>query len=343
MIHIRDGNLIQTNAEALVNTVNCVGVMGKGIALQFKQAFPDNFKLYEKACREDQIQIGKMFVVSTDQFVNPKYIINFPTKKHWRNRSKIEYIKTGLQDLIAQIKDRDIKTIAVPPLGCGNGGLDWHEVRQLIESAFEEIADVQVSLYEPHGAPDANKMPVGTEKPHLTSARALFIKLIDLYCIPGYRMSLIEIQKLAYFLQAAGQPLKLQFVRDKYGPYAENLNFVLQRLEGHYIRGYGDRSRKTEVHLLPEALNAAETFLEQDQDATQRLNRVSNLIEGFETPYGLELLGTVHWLSKENENVANNVDIAVKGVRDWNKRKKEQFKPLHIEVAWKRLQEQNWF
>ncbi|MDP6039776.1 MAG: Appr-1-p processing protein, partial [Candidatus Latescibacteria bacterium] len=129
----------------------------------------------------------------------------------------------------------------------------------------------------------------------------------------------------------------------KYGPYAKNLNFVLQRLEGHYIRGYGDRSRKTEVHLLPEALNAAETFLEQDQDATQRLNRVSNLIEGFETPYGLELLGTVHWLSKENENVANNVDIAVKGVRDWNKRKKEQFKPLHIEVAWKRLQEQNWF
>lgn len=137
-------------------------------------------------------------------------------------------------------------------------------------------------------------MPIKTHKPRITAVVALFIKLIDLYRIPGYHMSLIEIQKLAYFLQTAGQPLKLQFVRDKYGPYAENLNFVLQRLEGHYIRGYGDRSRKTEVHLLPGALKEAEAFLEQDQEATQRLDRVSNLIEGFETPYGLELLGTVH-------------------------------------------------
>jgi hypothetical protein len=184
---------------------------------------------------------------------------------------------------------------------------------------------------------------VNTQKPLLKRSQALLIKLMAFYKILDYRMSLIEIQKLAYFLQTAGQPLKLEFVRDKYGPYAENLNFVLQCLEGHYIRGYGDRSRKTEVHLLPGALEDADAFLEQDKEATQRLDAVKELIEGFDTPYGLELLGTVHWLSGENEQVSKNVDIAIEGVSEWSKRKQEQFTPLHIEIAWKRLKEQNWF
>jgi hypothetical protein len=197
-----------------------------------------------------------------------------------------------------------------------------------------------------HDWKDTNKKDhcvVNTQKPLLKRSQALLIKLMAFYKILDYRMSLIEIQKLAYFLQTAGQPLKLEFVRDKYGPYAENLNFVLQCLEGHYIRGYGDRSRKTEVHLLPGALEDADAFLEQDKEATQRLDAVKELIEGFDTPYGLELLGTVHWLSGENEQVSKNVDIAIEGVSEWSKRKQEQFTPLHIEIAWKRLKEQNWF
>lgn len=125
MIILKQGNLLEDEAEALVNTVNCVGVMGKGIALQFKLAFPEVFSEYEKACRREEVQPGKMHVVSTKLLFNPKYVINFPTKRHWKNKSRMEDIEAGLVDLIKVVKELEIKSIAIPPLGCGNGGLNW--------------------------------------------------------------------------------------------------------------------------------------------------------------------------------------------------------------------------
>jgi O-acetyl-ADP-ribose deacetylase (regulator of RNase III) len=191
MIEYSKGNLLVADAEALVNTVNCVGYMGKGIALQFKQAFPANFTAYEKACRAHEVKPGRMFIFETGSMVNPKFIINFPTKRHWRGNSRIEDIESGLKALIEDVKRLGIRSIAVPPLGSGLGGLDWNVVRPMIEQAFAELPDVQVLLYGPQGAPNAKDMPVRTKQPKMTSARALFIKLMDQYSSLHYRRKLL--------------------------------------------------------------------------------------------------------------------------------------------------------
>lgn len=342
MIELKQDNLLQADTEALVNTVNCVGVMGKGIALQFKQAFPDNFRQYQLACRAGEVQPGRMFVVATGSLFNPKHIINFPTKRHWKGKSRIEDIEIGLKALIQEVKQLGIRSIAVPPLGCGNGGLDWSQVKPLIESAFTELPDVLVLLYPPQGAPAADAMPIATDKPKMTRGRALLLSLLERYGIPGYCLTLLEIQKLAYFLQVAGEPLRLRYVKHKYGPYADNLNHVLQLLEGHYIRGYGDRSREAQISLLSGATAEARTFLADKPEANEHLERVSRLIEGFETPYGMELLATVHWVAQENPEARTVFEQALAEVHQWSERKRQLFKPAHIRKAWQRLHEQNW-
>ena len=334
---------MEAKAEALVNTVNCVGHMGKGIALQFKKAFPDNFKAYASACKAGNVRPGEMFIFDTNAIWNPKYIINFPTKRHWRGKSRIEDIKSGLKALIKELQERNIKSVAVPPLGCGLGGLDWKTVRTLITKAFEELPDISVVLYEPAGTPKAGNMPIGTKKPRMTVARALFIKLIKHYSRLAYRLSLLEIQKLAYFLQEAGEPLKLNYEEGIYGPYAHNLNKVLEILEGHYISGYGDNQKPdVEINLLPEAYGAAEQFLSDHKDSINRLNKVDDLIQGFETPYGMELLSSVHWVAKHTSQPAKNQQEAIKMIHSWTDRKKKMFVPDHIEIAWDCLHECGW-
>jgi len=334
MIDLARGNLLEADVEALVNTVNCVGVMGKGIALQFKHAFPDNFRHYERACRAHEIRLGHMFIVPTDRLNNPKYIINFPTKNHWRGKSRIEDIESGLAALVQDVERLDIRSIAIPALGCSNGGLEWADVAPLIMAAFDGMPTVKAQLYEPFGTPKAASMPVATAKPSLTRSRALLIKLFELYRMPGYSLTLLEIQKLAYFLQASGEPLRLHYVKHKYGPYAENLNHVLQRLEGHYLRGYGDRSGRTDIHLLPTAADEAQTLLDDDCEALRRLNRIGCLIEGFETPAGMELLATVHWVMVHNQEAAADLSVAVNSVQRWSQRKQNLFRPQQIGNAY---------
>jgi len=343
MLELAQGNLLEADAEALVNTVNCVGYMGKGIALQFKQAYPENFRAYERACHAREVQPGRMFVVPTGRMMNPKYIINFPTKRHWRGASRIEDIRAGLKALVQEVKRLGIQSVAVPPLGCGNGWLNWWEVRPMIEQAFQAMSDVRVLLFEPRGAPDAKAMPVRTKRPNMTAGRALVIGLMKQYAALGYSRTLLEIQKLAYFLQEAGEPLRLRYEAGLYGPYAANLNKVLERIEGHFIRGYGDSQKpETEIELLPDAVKEAEIFLASRQDSSARLQRVADLIEGFETPYGMELLSTVHWVARHQKPRATNADEAVAAVHAWSDRKRQMFRPDHIRIAWQRLQEQRW-
>ncbi len=342
MIELTQGNLLEADADALVNTVNCVGVMGKGIALQFKQAFPENFTHYAKVCKAKQMHPGHVLVFETGGIVNPKYIINFPTKRHWKGKSKMEDIEAGLQDLAAQIQRLGIRSIAIPPLGAGLGGLNWLDVKQRIEATFAELPDVRVLLFEPKGAPPVDKVPVRTKTPNMTSGRALLIRLLDIYGRQGYRHSLLEVQKLAYFLQEAGEPMRLRFVAHHYGPYADNLNHALQHIEGHFIRGYGDRSAKAEIRLMPNVTDRATEFLQQKPDAEAHLERVKKLIEGFETPYGMELLSTVHWVVTHDKNMVGDLDAIRTKVESWNQRKKNLMKPQHIQKAYKRLEQQGW-
>jgi O-acetyl-ADP-ribose deacetylase (regulator of RNase III) len=284
-----------------------------------------------------------MFTTSTGQLF-PKYVINFPTKRHWRGKSKIEDIESGLKALVEEVKRFDIKSLAIPPLGCGNGGLDWKQVKPMISNAFTESPDIKVVIFEPGGAPVADKIKVDTTKPNMTLARALFIQLLEIYEIPGYRLTKIEIQKLAYFLQEAGESLKLNYVKHQFGPYADNLNHVLQRLDGHFIRGYGDRSQQSQMYVLPEGKKAAHNYLKQHPEANERLEKVSNLITGFETPYGMEMLATIHWVvTKEEPQAAEDCEKVIALVQQWNDRKRKLFKPSHLQKAWERLKQQNWF
>jgi O-acetyl-ADP-ribose deacetylase (regulator of RNase III) len=326
MVEFVSGDLLQADVEALVNTVNTVGAMGKGIALQFKQAYPANFEAYRKAVARHEVQPGRMFVFETGLMMNPRVIINFPTKRHWRGGSRIEDIESGLEDLARVIEGRGIRSIAIPPLGCGNGGLDWAEVRPLILAALAKVPDVRALVFSPEGSPDPKTMPVGTERPRMTPARALLVRLMDRYSELACRLTLLEVQKLAYFLQEGGEPLRLEFEKGHYGPYATNLNKVLERIEGHFTRGYGDTQKPdVEIGLLPGANEEA----------------VASLIDGFETPYGMELLSSVHWVATREPGV-RDAEGAIGAVHGWSDRKKQLFRPQHIEVAWNRLAEAGW-
>jgi len=342
MITICDGNFLEANVEAIVNTVNCQGVMGKGIALQCKQAFPDNYVAYLKACKKGEVKPGVMFVYETKQIISSKYIVNFPTKSHWMRPSRYEYLEMGLKALVLEVRNRQIKSIAIPPLGCGLGGLDWVVVKPMIMKAFSDLSDVHVCLYEPKGTPADSKMPAATNEPRMTVARAMLIKLIQQYRNNAYRLTLLEIQKLAYFLQESGQNLRLIYVKHTYGPYAHNLNKVIEVLEGHFISGYGDNQKPgAEIELKPEAIKKADALLYDNPEATQRLKTVAELVEGFETPYGMELLASVHWIIA-HDKTAIDADGAIQQVHEWNERKKQLFKPGHIRVAWEKLQSAGW-
>jgi O-acetyl-ADP-ribose deacetylase (regulator of RNase III) len=343
MVELAHGNLLRADTDALVNTVNCDGFMGKGIALQFKQAFPENFSAYRRACSAGEVAPGRVFVVETGRLSGPRFIINFPTKRNWRSHSRIEDISSGLVALVEEVRRRDIHSIAIPPLGCGLGGLRWSAVRPRIEEAFAALPEVRVYLYPPEGTPEAKTMPVQTSRPGMTPARALLLLLMQRYADLGYRLTLLEVQKLAYFLQEAGEPLKLEYQAGRFGPYSANLNKVLERLEGHFIRGYGDSQKPdADVELQPGAAEEAGLFLAEHADSLQRLQRVERLIEGFETPYGMEMLATIHWLAAKKSPPVRSAEAAVEAVHAWSERKRQMFRDGHIRTAWERLIAEGW-
>lgn len=343
MIKFTRGDILEAQAEALVNTVNCVGVMGRGIALQFKHAFPDNFKAYAAACRREEVQPGRMFVFDTGKLTLPRYVFNFPTKRHWRGKSRIEDIRAGLVTLAEEVRERGIRSIAVPPLGAGLGGLDWPVVRALIDEHLSGLEDVAVQVFEPDVASQDRRVNHSSEVPKVTPGRATLVELMRRYLggLMDPSVSLLEVHKLMYFLQAAGEPLRLRYVKGPYGPYAENLRHVLREIEGHLIAGYADGgdAPDKQLTLVPGAAEDAEAVLAAHPDTQSRFDRISRLVEGFETPYGLELLATVHWvMSQESASGESEVLAAVHG---WNTRKR-QFTAPQVTVAVERMRSGGW-
>ncbi len=349
MIQEAHGNLLTADADALVNTVNTVGVMGKGIALQFKRAYPENFSAYEKACRTGRVRLGRVFVYPTGQLARPYYILNFPTKGHWRAKSRLEDIESGLQDLRRIISDLEIKSIAVPPLGCGNGGLPWPSVRGLIRDALEDLPGVTVLLYPPEGAPEARDMINRTRRPEMTRNRAAliaaFARYVKLSTQASFSMdgsfSIIEAQKVAYFLQSCGWPLGLKFVPSKYGPYSQRLDQFISDVEGHFMTGYGDGSggSKATLQLRPDAVKEAWEVVGPSHEFHEALQRFEGLVEGFEFPYGIELLSTVHYVAK-NTSGDISIDLVIKEINSWSARKSSLFKPAQASAAFDHLIEQ---
>ncbi len=343
MIELAHGDILHAEAEALVNTVNCVGVMGRGIALQFRKAFPENFKIYEAACEREEVRPGKMLVFETGLLTGPRHIINFPTKRHWKGKSRIEDIDAGLPALIAEVAARGIRSIAVPPLGCGLGGLNWGEVRPKIVRAFEGLPDVRVLLFEPTGPPTPAEMVKERRVPNMTPGRAVLIELMSRYlaAVMDPYVTLLEIHKMMYFMQEAGENLRLRYEKATYGPYAKNLRPVLNVIEGHFISGYGDAEDDPErpIELLPGVSAAASSFIESHPETQVRFDRVAKLIHGFETPFGMELLATVHWVCTREG--ASSGDEAIKQTYAWNDRKRV-FDPKQIMLAREVLASQGW-
>ena len=343
MIEYRQGDLFTCYTEAIVNTVNCVGVMGRGIALQSKKQYPENYKYYEAACKRGDVVPGKMLVYETHSLMYPRLIINFPTKRHWRGASRIEDIKQGLADLIDVIQQYGIKSIAIPPLGSGLGGLEWSEVKSLIESALLQLDGVEVTVFEPSGAPPAEVMARNRAVPEMTAGRAALVSLAKRYLngLLDPFVTLLEIHKLMYFLQESGEQLKLRYTKYYYGPYAKNLSHVLNHIEGHMLSGYADGGDKPDkqIQIVPGADTDAAEFLSQRTETITRINRVADLIDGFETSFGLELLATVHWIVKYEKSVT--LDDIVNRTYEWNAHK-HKFSPRQIRIAIERLSRNGW-
>ncbi|AGR71249.1 RNase III inhibitor [Burkholderia pseudomallei] len=343
MIEFTSGDILKDDSEAIVNTVNCVGVMGRGIALQFKNAWPENFKAYEAACKREEVQPGRMFVFDTGQLTWPRYIINFPTKRHWRGKSRIQDIDAGLEALVCELRKRDIHSVAIPPLGSGLGGLDWSEVRPRIEVAMMATPDVRVRIYEPKGAPEADKMHHSHSVPNMTPGRAALVELMHRYVrgLLDPTITLLEVHKLMYFMQEAGEHLRLKYVQAPYGPYAENLRHVLRAIEGHLVAGYADGGDAPDkpLTLVPGAVEDASAFLEENAETRAKFDRVSELVDGFESPFGLELLATVHWIAKHDR--IQTADDVVARTYAWNSRKR-QFTPRQIGIALDVLTRKGW-
>jgi O-acetyl-ADP-ribose deacetylase (regulator of RNase III) len=286
----------------------------------FKEQFPENFKAYERACKDKQVRLGEMFATERKDLLGPRWIINFPTKGHWRYPSQIDWIERGLADLVRFIKGKKIKSIAIPPLGSGNGGLDWSDVRPLIEAAMSELTDVKVIVYEPTAKYQNVAKRAGVEK--LTAPRALVAEMVRRYSIIGIECTLLEIQKLGYFLERCvlqfglDNDLKFKFSANKFGPYSENMKHLLNGLDGSYLhcdKRLSDAGPFEVINFDDSKRELVSAFLTTAEAKPYRpaLEATTEIIDGLESPFGLELLATVDWLVHHD-----GVEPTAHGVRD---------------------------
>lgn len=350
MLKFMTGNLLEADTEALVNTVNSVGVMGKGIALMFKERFPDNMRRYAEACKAEQVRPGRMFVTRTDELAGPKWIINFPTKDHWRGKSRMAWIETGLEDLKRVLREEQIRSVAIPPLGAGNGGLEWAAVRTRITSALADMADVDVQVFEPTTTYQNVAKRSGANK--LTPARALIAELIRRYLVLGIECSQLEVQKLGWFLsRSAGvlgvdDPLDARYSAQLYGPYSDRVRHLVNDLDGSYLKSekrIADSSPLDPIWFSDDRRNRIEAFLNSEgRNWLPALEKTAEVIDGFESPFGMELLSTVDWVVS-HEGVARDTAAVIDGIgrwpagRQWAQRKLRLFTGEQVDLALDRL------
>lgn len=352
MIRYTQGNLLAAEVEALVNTVNTVGVSGKGIALMFKERYPENFRAYEAASKAGEIVPGGLFITERRDMLGPRLIINFATKKHWRHPSRLEWIEQGLAALREEIRARGIRSVAIPPLGAGNGGLDWNDVKPLVTAALIDL-DCEVVVYEPTQTYQNVVKRRGVEK--LTPARALLAEMIRRYEVLGFDCSIMEAQKLAWFLSGAigrlglPSPIAEDFVANRYGPYSDGIRHLLDSLDGSYLtceRRVADARPFDPIRFRHERQDRIGVYLTAPEAGPYRpaLDAASEIIDGFQSPHSLELLATVDWLNRES-GVALEVDAMTAAIASWPgpegsaERKARIFSRHHVNVAVEHLRE----
>lgn len=355
MVTYTHGNLLEAEVDAVVNTVNTVGIMGKGIALMFKEHFPRNFEAYARACEADEVRVGKMFVTENKELFGPRWIINFPTKTHWRVKTQIEWVEEGLKDLVRVIREKNIRSIAIPPLGCGNGGLNWQDVRPLIEAALGELDGVDAIVYEPTAKYQNVAKRTGVEK--LTPARALMAEMVRRYSLLGIECSILEVQKLGWFLERGvtrfrmADALNFRFQANKYGPYSHNLTKLLDSLDGSYLRcdkRLADAEPLDLIWFNESKHDRVQAYLNSGEGKkfSRALEWASATIDGFESPLGMELLATVDWMI-QNDEIELTVEGVIEGLKGWaggeaaGQRKLKIFDRRLVHIALEQLQASN--
>ncbi|MHC5310050.1 type II toxin-antitoxin system antitoxin DNA ADP-ribosyl glycohydrolase DarG [Myroides sp. LJL116] len=327
------GNIFDSEAQALVNTVNTDGVMGKGIALQFKKAFPNNYKYYKAACKEGHIAIGKLLIFEeVNLYSGKKVIINFPTKKSWRKPSEYIYIEEGLDDLIYLIEKNAIKSIAIPPLGAGNGGLEWSIVKEIIERKLSNL-NIDIYVYEPSVV---IKEHLKCERVKLTDARALLLYVLYDLVRNGEYISEFSSEKVCYFLQRLGgeQYFKLKFEPNFYGPYSGKVRYVLNVLNGSYISGYSDMNKKPfePLSIITEGYEDVIKHIENNQELKDLAIKTTNFLTGFYSDFSLELLSSLDYLSIKLNS--HDITTLTQGLENWSDRKRSLFSnPKFVNIS----------
>ncbi len=345
MIKYIKGNLLSAHTEALVNTVNTVGVMGKGIALQFKERYPNNFNAYVLACKEKHIYPGKSLVVKDRYMDEDVLIINFPTKVDWRKKSQYVYIEEGLKDLVQIIAHYQIKSIALPPLGCGNGGLKWERVKGLIEFYLQSLSEtVEIVVYEPNAeVKEILKKEQKNKATYLTPARALLLYALFYYDATGERASLFVANKLVYFFQRLGESSykNLKFQAHYYGPYSAQVGHLVHIMSGKYILGVEQMDVKPfeEITLVYDTMKEVSDYVRNHLIGEQkkRLSHLIKLIDGFQSALALEVLASVDFIRKENPGIDKKETI--QKIREWTERKKNLFSDRMISIAYDHLED----
>ena len=345
MIQYVKGNLLESEAQALVNTVNTVGVMGKGIALQFREAFPTNYRIYLEACRNKTFHVGEVLITEdANTIVGHKIIVNFPTKIHWKMPSEYSYIEQGLASLKREIVNRNIRSIAIPPLGSHNGGLDWLIVKKMIEEALADL-DCDVYLYEPSEV-IIEKMK--SERVKLTPARAMLLLMFGDMNANGEFASVFAAEKTIYFMQRFGAKslFKIDFKPYYYGPYSGGkVAHVLYRMNGSYIKGMGGMNPRPfdYIWLIDGAEEEASQYIDANDNKELRAicDKTMRFLRGNYSNYSLELLSTVDFLLENTPSLkqwrsddANKVlDILEQGIQCWSHRKEQMFKRILLADA----------
>lgn len=351
MISYKEGNIFESTAEAIVNTVNTVGVMGKGLALQFKEAYPENYAIYRSVCKQGKLHVGEMLVTESITLDGTKKIIvNFPTKTDWRRPSEYCYIESGLEALKQEVQSRQIKSIAIPPLGSRNGGLDWNKVREMIEDHLSDV-DCDIIIYEPS---EAIHEKMKEERVSLTPARAMMLGVMVDMVAHGEFVSEFAAEKIAYFLQRFGAEdvFKLKFHRAVYGPYSGKVRYVLHYLNGSYIMGMSDLSKRPfeEIWITADAKTAVDEMLQREENAEylEIVNKTKKFLAQFYSNYSLELLATVDYLLTTEPELKNwrqmdellLVDKVTQDIALWNSRKQRLFnKPQYVKIMIDHLKE----
>ncbi len=338
MIKYIKGNILESNAQALINTVNTVGIMGKGIALQFKKAYLSNFKAYAEACKRKEIDVGKLFVTHDSNLSSgEKMIINFPTKKDWRKPSEYSYIESGLDNLVKIIEEEQIKSVAIPPLGAGSGGLEWEKVKKIIEQKLSYL-NIEIFIYEPTVQ---IKEHLKKERVKLTDARALLLYVLYDLVKNGEYVSEFSSEKICYFLQRFGAKkyFKLKYEPNFYGPYSGKVRFVLNILNGSYVMGFSDMNKKPfePLTIVADGYDTVKKHIQDKQELLVIAKKTTNFLNGFYSDFALELLSSIDYITSKNQTFEKG--IISRELEEWSNRKRSMFSnSKYIDISIRHLQ-----